>query len=194
MRTRIFVLTPLVAVTLATAAAAAPAPAPQVKDPAGDAIGMQASTDIVSVLYATEGKSGKPTKLSITMTLAGPVRTDPGLTYEAEATTDTCGDVTVTAEPGTPYESVTGMNGWVDWGDCSVGDSSVALLAAKIKDKTITWTFGIKGSPLKLGTVFQDFRARVDPTNPVVPFPSSATNSELGQFDGATGKGSWKLR
>lgn len=199
MRARRLALVPLACLALTAAPGlAAPTTTPQVVDPAGDAVGGQPGTDVVSVLYTTAGRgAGKayvPRQLVVTLTLAGPVVEDPGLTYEVEAVTDTCGEVTFTVEPGTVYGQALGLNGWADWGDCTVGDdSSVELLTAKIQDRTVTWTFGIKATPLRIGTVFRDFRVRVDPSNPVVPFPSSATGTELGLIDAATGKGSWKL-
>lgn len=197
MRSRSFFLASAAIFALATAGHAAPTKAPQVVDPAGDSVGAQPGTDIASVLYTTAGTgSGKayvPKKLVVTLTMAGPVSSEPGLTYEVEAATDSCGDVTFTLEPGTPYGEVTGLNGWADWGDCTVGDSNVELLTAKIAESTVTWTFGVKATPLKVGTVFTDFRARVDPSNPVVPFPASVTGTELGLIDAATGAGPWKL-
>jgi len=195
MRKRLLILAPLLGALLATSAAAAPTSKPQIVDPAGD--GVQPGVDVVSVLWTTTGKgTGRayvPKNLVITMTLDGPVRTEPGLTYEVEAETDSCGDVAFTMEPGTPYESLTGLNGWVDWGLCTVGDGNVELLTVKVKDKAITWTYGIKASPLEIGTEFSRFRARIDPSNPVVPFPSSATGTELGLLDAGTGDGTWKL-
>lgn len=198
MRTRLLVLAPLVGLALtATPGSAAPTAVPQIKDAAGDAVAPSAAYDVVSVLWTTAGKgSGRsysPKSLVVTMTLAGPPATDPGVTYEVEATTSTCGDVTFTMEPGTPYESVTGLNGWVDWGECTVGDSSVELLTVKTKGSSIIWTYGLKASPLELSTVFSDFRARVDPANPAVPFPSSTTGTELGLLDAGTGTGTWKV-
>lgn len=198
MRTRLLVLAPLLGLALAAAPGhAAPTSVPQIKDAAGDAVAPSAAYDVVSVLWTTAGKgSGKsysPKSLVVTMTLAGPPSTDPGVTYEVEATTDTCGDVMFTMEPGTPYESVTGLNGWADWGDCTVGDSSVELLTVKTKGSSIIWTYGLKASPLELKTVFSDFRARVDPSNPAVPFPSNTTGTELGLFDAASGTGTWKV-
>lgn len=198
MRTRLLVLAPLLGLALtATPGSAAPTKVPQIKDATGDAVAPSAAYDVVSVLWTTAGKgSGKsysPKSLVVTMTLAGPPSTDPGVTYEVEATTDTCGDVMFTMEPGTPYESVTGLNGWADWGDCTVGDSSVELLTVKTKGSSIIWTYGLKASPLELSTVFSDFRARVDPSNPAVPFPSNTTGTELGLFDAASGDGTWKV-
>ena len=198
MRTRLLVLAPLLGLALAaTPGSAAPTKVPQIRDATGDAVAPSAAYDVVSVLWTTTGKgSGKayvPKALEVTMTLAAPPSTDPGVTYEVEAATNTCGDVMFTMEPGTPYESVTGLNGWADWGDCVVGDSAVELLTVKTKGNSIIWSYGLKASPLELTTVFSDFRARVDPSNPVVPFPSNTTGTELGLFDAATGTGTWKV-
>lgn len=199
MRTRWLALTPLVAIVLATGAHAGPTKTPQIKDPAGDSVGAVGGTDIVSVLFTTAGKgSGKsyvPKLFSITMTLAGPVQDGPGLTYEVDATTNTCGDISFTYEPGTPYEKVAGRNGWADWGSClnQAGDGSIELLNVVGEGTKVTWEFGLKSTGLKVGTVFNGFQARVDPSNPAVPFPSSLTFSELGLIDAATGAGTWKL-
>lgn len=198
---RTAVIAPLLGLALVAGAAtssAAPTKVPQVKDAVGDAVGMQAGTDLVSVLYTTSGKgSGKgyvAKQLSVTLTLGG-AALGPGTTYEVEAATSDCGDVAFTYEPGTVYGEALGLTGWADWGDCFTdnGPDGVELLAPKVSGSTITWTFSLKSTPFKVGTVFTDFRARVDPSNPVVPFPSSVTNTELGLIDSATGKGTWKL-
>jgi hypothetical protein len=197
-------LLPLLALAPATPSHAA-APKPQVVDPKGDAVGAQPGTDLVSVLYATTGTgTGRryvPKKLLVTMTMAGDVVTEPGLTYEIQAETVPCGTVTFTAEQGSPYSSVTGVNGWADWGTCTVPGSdgaptSVELLPVEVSGKTLQWKFSLKLIPkeLKVGTTFTDFEARVDPTNPVIPFPSNATGTTLGLIDKATAPGPWKLR
>lgn len=193
MRRRLLVLVPLAAVALASAGHAAPTKVPQVKDAKGDAVGGNPGTDVVSTLFTTVGKgSGKayvPKSLVITLTLAAPPLAGPGVTYEVEAASADCGDIAFTYEPGTPYEDVTGLNGWVDWGRC--GD--VALLTPKVKGSTVTWTFSLKSTPLELGDELTRFRVRVDPSNPLIPFPSSATGTELGLIDAATGDGPWQL-
>lgn len=182
----------------------AAAPKPQIVDPAGDAVGMQGGADIVSVTYATTGVgSGRayvPKKLVITMTTAADVFTTPGLTYEVSAMTTSCDVVTFSAQQGTPYSAVVGVNGWAEWGSCTKpttdGDSSVELITVVAKGKTLTWSYSIKMLPkdLKIGTAFSDFEARVDPTNPVVPFPSSLTSTDRGLVDIGTGNVTWKLR
>ncbi|HVE74322.1 MAG TPA: hypothetical protein VNA30_04420 [Mycobacteriales bacterium] len=199
MRARWLVLTPLLLALVAAPGHAAPTTVPQVKDAAGDAAAPRPGVDIVSVLYTTAGTgSGKkyvPKKFLVTMTLAGPVELGPGLTYEVEAATDRCGDVTFTYAPGTPYGAATNLNGWGDWGGCLATDGTdhFELLAATAKGNTISWEFSFQATDLKVGTVFSNFRARVDPANPVVPLRSSVTDTELGLIDAATGKGSWKL-
>lgn len=199
MRTRWLALAPLAGIALAAAAHAGPTKVPQIKDPTGDAVGMQAGTDIVSVLFTTAGKgAGKhylPKVFSVTMTLAGPALSGPGITYEVDAMTSTCGAVSFTYEPGTPYERITGLNGWADWGSCDnqAGTGHFELLAVAVDGKKVTWEFVLKATGLKVGTVFSKFAARVDPSNPALPLPSSATGTQLGLIDAATGPGSWRL-
>jgi hypothetical protein len=180
----------------------AAAPKPQLTDAKGDAVGMQAGTDIVSVQFSTtgtgKGKFYKPAKLVVTMTLAGPpVTTPPGITYEVDVMTKECGLLTFSMQDGSPYTTVTGVNGWGDWGDCTTSTAAdgVELIRTKVKGNTITWSWGLKAIPkaLKVGTVWGPFEARVDPTNPVVPFPSSLTSTELGLIDAGSSTATWKL-
>ena len=201
-RTRLaLLLSPLLGVALATSSLAAPTKAPQVKDAKGDAVGTRAGTDIVSALFSTAGKgSGRayvPKQFSVTLTLAGPVETAPGTQYEVEAMTDTCGLVMFTYTPGTPYGSVTGRTGWAMWDKClsTAGDSNIELLAPTVEGSTIRWEFGMKAIGLKVGTTFKDFKVRVDPSNPALPYPSKGDGLDtgLGLIDSATGTGTWKL-
>jgi hypothetical protein len=199
MRRPRLALVPLLLVALATTAHAGPTAAPQIKDPAGDATGGQAGTDIVSVLFTTSGKgSGKsyvPKGFSVTMTLAGPALSGPGYTYEVHATTNTCGDIDFTYEPGTPYENVTGANGWAEWGSCDnqAGDGNIELLTVETSGNKVIWEFGFKAIGLKVGTVFSNMKAFVDPSNPALPLPASSFAGELDLIDVATGTGTWKV-
>jgi hypothetical protein len=201
MRSPWIALAPLAGLALATAAYAGPTTTPQIKDPPGDAVGSQAGTDIVSVLFTTSGtgrgKAYVPKLFSVTMTMAGPVMDGPGLTYEVDAKTDTCGDLSFTYEPGTPYGKAFGPNGWAQWGSCTntAGDGSIELMSVAAAGNKITWEFGMKAIGLKPGTVFKDFVARVDPSNPLLPYPSHGDvgMTGLGLIDAATGTGSWKL-
>jgi hypothetical protein len=198
MRRSAIVLAALLAA--ATALPSHAAPKPQISDPKGDDVGMQAGTDIVSVTWSTTGTgSGRkyvPKKLVVTMTLAGPAISEPGLTYEVQAETGPCGVVGFTAEQGSPYSVATGLNGWADFGSClDPTGNAVELLTIKTQGNDIVWSWSIKQLPkeLKLGTAFTSFEARVDPTNPVIPFPSNATATTLGLIDKGTGAGPWKL-
>jgi hypothetical protein len=135
------------------------------------------------------------------MTMAGDVVTSPGLTYEAQAETGPCGTVTFSAQQGSPYDSITGVNGWADWGSCTVpgtdgAPTNIVLIPVEPSGKTLQWKFSLKLIPkeLKVGTVFTDFEARVDPTNPLIPLPSNQTGTALGLIDKATAPGPWKLR
>jgi hypothetical protein len=201
MRVRWIALVPLAGLALATAAYAGHTTTPQIKDPTGDAAGGQAGMDIVSVLFTTSGTgSGKgyvPKAFSVTMTLAGPVEAGPGLTYEVDATTSTCGDLSFTYEPGTPYEKAIGPSGWAQWGSCTntTGDGGIELLSPTVAGNKITWEFGLRSIGLKPGAVFKNFVARVDPSNPVIPYPShgDAGMTGLGLIDAASGSGSWTL-
>lgn len=199
MSRRPVLLVAALAATLAIPSHAAPKP--QITDAKGD--GPQPGVDIVSVLWSTTGSgSGRkyvPKKLVVTMTMAGDVVTQPGLTYEVSALTTTCETVTFSVQQGNPYSTALGVNGWAEWGACtkpgSDGPSSVELLTAAVKGNTITWSMSIKSLPkdLTLGTIFSDFEARIDPTNPVIPFPSSLTNTDNGLIDLGTGNVKWKL-
>src|SRR4051794_25129382 len=199
MRRRLLALLPVAAVLMAGPAHAAPTKVPQIKDPSGDAVGAQAGTDIVSVLFTTAGKgSGRgyvPKTFTITMTLAGPALSGPGLTYEVHATTDKCGDIAFTYEPGTPYEKVTGLNGWADWGSCDnqAGDGNIELLTATAAGNKLTWEFGYRAISLKAGTTLSNMKAYVDPSNPAVPFPASENGGPFGVVDTASGTGTWKV-
>ncbi|HEX8004093.1 MAG TPA: hypothetical protein VF519_15500 [Mycobacteriales bacterium] len=199
---RAILLAGLVAATAATSAtpSTAAAPKPQISDPKGDAIGAQPGADLVSVTYATTGVgSGRryvPKKLVVTMTMAGDVITQPGLTYEVEAMTSACDLVTFSAQQGSPYSSVTGVNGWAEWGSCAGAGGDIELITVKAAGNTLTWSFPLKMIPkdLTVGTTFSDFAARIDPTNPAIPFPSSQTRTKLGLVDAGAGDVTWTLR
>jgi hypothetical protein len=193
----------VLAALLATAGAVpshAAAPKPQIVDPKGDAAGNQPGADLVSVTYATTGVgSGRryvPKKLVVTMTMAGDVVTTPGLTYEVQADTAPCGPVTFSAQQGSPYSQLFGVNGWTDFGSCNdATGSNVELVTVDVSGKTLTWKVSLKALPkeLKVGTVLSAFEARIDPTNPLIPFPSNATGTTLGLVDKGTGTGKWRL-
>lgn len=139
--------------------------------------------------FTTTG-SDKAKALVVRMTMWSQVMPDvPVFTYEVDAVTAACGTLSLAYEPGTPYEAVTGLNGWVDTGACGGND----LVTAKADGFDITWTVPLSSTTLKKGAKLSGFAARVDVSNPAVPFPSSTTQTGLGLVDSATGKGTWKL-
>jgi hypothetical protein len=178
---------PAVLLAGATQALAVSTPKPQVTDKGGDSLATK-SQDIKSVLFQATGPA-KSKALVVTMTTWSPVMTDLSeFNYEVDATT-TCGTVSFSFSPGTPYQKVTGLNGWVS---STCGDYS-DLVAAQVKDNTITWVLPLDAKHFKKGMVFTGFEARIDPANPAVPFPSSTTLTDLGLIDGASSNVAWRL-
>lgn len=176
------------ALLLGTGHAQAAAPKPQVVDPVGDAVGTK-SQDIVSVLFSSTGPA-KSRTLKVSMTLAGDVLKQAAtFNYEVDAHV-TCGDLSFSFSPGTPYEAVTHLNGWIT---SSCGEETQDLVTATVSGPTITWELPLDSRVFKKGTTFTDFEARVDPAQPAVPFPSGVTQTALGLVDVAKAAGPWRL-
>jgi hypothetical protein len=185
-RTAVALLLPALLLPVAHARAAAK-PKPQVTDAGGDSLATK-SQDIRSVQFRVLGTGGARA-LVVTMTTWADVMPQVSLVnFEVDAKA-TCGDVSFSMSPGTPYEAVTGLNGWYS---TSCGGDVQELTAAQVSGPTITWTMPL-GKAFKKGTVFTDFEARIDPAQPALPFPSSATATTLGLVDKATSKGPWRL-
>jgi hypothetical protein len=161
---------------------------PQVQDDGGDQLATK-SQDIRSVTFRSTG-SGRTRALVVTMTMSSPVMPEvPVFTYEVRATTSSCGALELTHEPGTPYEAVTGLNGWSSLERCG---GTQDLLTAHADGFDIRWTIPIPAA-MKRGTVFSGFEASVDVSNPAVPFPASTTGTAIGLVDSARGTGTWRL-
>ncbi len=196
MRRAVLLLSALLVAGSVLPTEAAP-PKAQVTDPAGDAVGTP-GMDVVSAVYQTTGTgTGKkyvPKKLVVTLSTAGPVEANPGVSFKLSAMTSTCGQVDFIYFPGTPYSALVQVNAWAQWGDClsknANPEGNAELITASVRGNSIIWSFSIKGTPLKLGTIFKDFRVYVDPCDPVLCFPFGV---DQGLIDAATGSGSWKL-
>jgi hypothetical protein len=185
-RAALALLAPALLLPVAHAHAAAK-PKPQVSDAGGDSLATK-SQDIRSVEFKVRG-SGSAKALVVTMTTWSDVMQQVSLfNFEVDAKAS-CGDVSFSMSPGTPYEAVTGLNGWYS---TSCGGDVQELAAVQVSGPTITWTMPL-GKAFKKGTVFTDFEARIDPAQPALPFPSSATATTLGLVDSATAKGPWRL-
>ena len=196
-------------------ASGAPA-APQITDATGDAIGMQAALDIVSVRFATTGtttrtKVGKkvkttytPTKLVVTKTLAAAPSTTDLTRYRIEAFIDGCGYLDIYYVTGdAPAGNV--------WLDCPEGEGleggSLFDIMPKTVGKTLVWELGLKMLPkeARVGAVMSEFRAFTDVGDPVTAIIGTGEGAGnvliipddptigLAVFDVATGSGSWKI-
>lgn len=211
MRTRPVVLAALAAAVALSAvpSSAAPNKKPQIVDPAGDALGAQATTEIVSALWTTSGDTvtskvrGKkvttytPRRLVVTLNLAGAPTTSGPFSYETSAQVAGCGEIRFVYTPGTAYSQIVSDTFlWYDCGptDPTTGDNLVLVpgISTKIGAKSITWEYPIKALPkmFKPGVAFSDFRAAVDIVEPVVGL--YGTNF-VQPIDVATGSVVWKL-
>ena len=135
MRVRLLTATAVAAglAICAVPSSAATAPAPQITDPTGDGYAPMAGMDIVSALFATTGKGtpGKkgyvPTALTIAVTYAGAVTTDPGAEQEVHFTSPSCGAVSLQAFGGSTYGSA----------DCLAASFQPAVV---VNGSTLTFT------------------------------------------------------
>lgn len=191
------------AVLAALPAAASGAPArPQVRDPKGDARGNLAHADIVSGYWSTTGR-GESKALVVTMTLAGPVKSEVGNMYEMRAEARACGPVWFSYSPGTIAEATQQLNqpaindgmgaGRVHI-ECTAEKNLYKPLKIVVKDNVITWTIAFKDLPPQLqpGTTVWAFEAVADVAEPVI---GEAPLSHVGQsIDTAYGDGIWKIR
>lgn len=211
MRTRLVLAAAVAATALAAGSAlAAPTRKPQIVDAANDALGGQAGTEIVSVLWTTTGDTtvsrvrGRkvttytPRKLVVTLNLAGAPMSQAGFAYETEAEFAGCGTVRFTYTPGTVFGQVLGPASlWYDCGepDPTTGDTLVLVPNPKHKigAKSITWEYAIKAFPkaVKVGAPVTDFSAAVDIVEPV--FGLQGTTDTGTPIDGATSDAVWKL-
>jgi len=189
---RTLTVVPLVLAVLAAPSLAAPKAKPvppQIVDPKGDSLGGQAGFDILSVEYKTSGLgSGKayvPKKLIVTLTLAGPPRTEGLVAYTMRAETDTCGRFIVKYTPGTAVSGLIGDT-YATFGSCAEG----MFFPAKVKGSVVTFEFGLKATGIDRGTEVSDFIATVDLSDPALgSFGSDIVSPGL--LDKASGKGTW---
>ena len=190
---RAIVAAPLALAALASSSfAAAPKASPQVVDPKGDSAAGQGSLDIVSVEYSTTGSgSGKaylPKKLVVSLTLAGPPSTTGAVSYNLVADTDGCGLVDIRYSPGTATGSLIGDT-YAQFGSCF----DYIFLPAKVKGSVVTFEFALKMVKIDRGTVFSDFTASVDPSDPVLAEVTTDGGPADGLGDKATGDGTWTV-
>jgi hypothetical protein len=211
MRTRLPILAAVAAVALSAGAGHAAAPKPQIVDAAGDAVGMQGTTDITSAVWSTTGDTvvtkvrGKkvttytPKKLVATLNLAAAPTANPPLAYEVSADVAGCGEVRFTYTPGTAFGSVLGDSSlWLDCGsEPDETGSTLTLIPGietKLGPKSIAWTVSIKTLPkeVRVGSKWAGFRAAVDVVEPVAGL--YGTNLLGTPVDEGVGNGTWVLK
>ena len=187
---RALLVVPIVLAVMAAPGLAAPKAAPQISDPKGDSLAGQAALDIVSVLYATtgtgSGKGYQPKKLVVTLTLAGPPSTTGVVTYRVVADTDGCGLIDLRWAPGNATGTVIGDT-YAKFGSCA----EAIFFFPKVQGSVVTFEVGLKVAGIDRGTVFSDFVARVDASDPAVAEFGTGNTPAAGVGDSATGDGTW---
>ncbi len=194
MRSRLgLAAVPVALFLLATSGmAAAPKAVPQIVDAKGDSAAGQSSLDILSVQYSTTGTGSGPTylpkKLIVALTLAGPPSTSGVVSYNVVADTDGCGLIDIRYAPGHAIGTVIGDT-YAKFGSC--GES--VFLPAKVKGSVVSFEFALKAVGIDRGTVFSDFTASVDPSDPAIAEVSTDGGPADGVGDKATGDGTWEV-
>lgn len=175
----------LALVTVVTAAAfAAPADAKPFtfKDAKGDQP-ASAGLDIVGVTYATEGvvttsrvrgrtvKTYEPTKLVVTMTMAGAPAQEPGVKYRVTSQVESCGDMTFTYTNGAGTGTLSFSQMSVGCGGpagTTGGDTLFLDPKFGVKGNKLIWSVPLKALPknARKGALLYNFRAGVDATDP----------------------------
>jgi hypothetical protein len=217
---RLLVTALAAAAVLATPAlSGAAAPAPQIVDPSGDAVGSQASLDIVSVKFSTTGttsvvKKGKkkitvytPTKLVVTETLAAAPSATQSVRYRIQADIDGCGSFDLLY-----VNAATGPDGSLflscpDGGSDPTAGGTLITTTPKIAGSVMTWEFSLKMLPaeIKVGSAVSGFKAYTDVADPVfglfgtgdgasalLNLPGDPSNAKA-VADAASGTAVWKI-
>ena len=202
---------PLVlAALLAVAAFAAPADAKPFSytDAKGDM--PVAGVDVVSVTYATQGKTTtskvrgrkvttySPTHLVVTLELAAAPVEAPGVRYKVEAEIEGCGSFSVAYAPNTVYANLLGPSSMFlgcGGADPIGGEGQILFPKFAIEGSRLVWTQSIKTFPknVREGSVFTAHNATVDIVEPVVGVQGSEETGGPALVDTATSPATWKL-
>lgn len=202
----------LLALVTATAAAFAFATPAEAKpftysDPKD--VPANAGLDIVSVTYATEGtttvtkvrgkkvKTYEPSKLVVTMTLAGPAVEQPGIRYRVSSDVAECGAMTFTYV-GTLAQDVLANSQLVvscgGAGGAAGGDSLFLDPKFTMKGNKLTWSIPLKSLPkvARAGGLYYNMKSAVDLAEPVLGLLGP---DDVGSaiFDTASTDGDWDL-
>lgn len=168
-----------------------------------------AGLDIVSVSYATEGTTStrkvrgrtvrtyEPTKLVVTMTLAGAPLTEPGVRYRSDAQIDGCGWMSFWYSRGAANDAL--PQSWLNVGcggpaGTTGGDTLFIDPKFTIKGSKLSWTVPLKALPknARAGALLFDFRSSVDVVDPAFGFlgPDDAGD---GIIDSARSDADWEI-
>jgi len=175
-----------------------------VADPAGDAKGSQAATDITKVLFTTSGKTttkrvgNKNVKiytanaLIVQLVLAAPPTAAPPVVYEVDSQTQKCGTMYLYYDP---EELASG--GFL--GGCSPADATGSTttdidVIPVVKGSTITWTMPLSGLPkdMKIGSTITDVQSYVAVADPFTG-ASTALLTTAANFDTAESSSVYKI-
>ena len=180
---------------LATSGHAA-APTPQIVDPKGDALGMQAGTDVESVLFAPTRTGSKVTGFTVTMTLGAPPVREPGVLYRVYGAHSACGSFQMSS--ATTLALVEQNQVYMTCGTTpsETGDGSfytIINVSPKTVGNTLVWTFKRKMFPkeMQAGTM-SELEAFVTLADPVMGILNAADFVPQSAIDHAVGTASFR--
>ncbi|HVF20931.1 MAG TPA: hypothetical protein VNA14_11925 [Mycobacteriales bacterium] len=144
-----------------------------------------AGLDIVGVRYATEGttstrkvgrrtvKKYEPTKLVVTMTMAGPVFNQPGVKYHLHAQAEGCGEMKFIYTPAAGKDVLTYSQFSLACGGAPGALGGTTLFFAPqfaIKGNSLVWAVPLKALPknVRAGALLYGFKSSVDITDPAI--------------------------
>ena len=148
------------------------APAPQITDAVGDVVVPEASLDVVSGLFSTQGvklgKKYKPTKLVATITYAAEPNTSELATQVVMFDLPGCGEIYLQRYFGGTYGTAECIEDAFDF-------------TAKVTGKTITYTltFTTLGKSMKPGVVLSSLRTYTSGADPVLGYSPADFNEAL---------------
>ena len=183
------------AVVIVAGSGHAAAPVPQIVDPAGDAKGMQAGTDIESVLF-TPTRTGRTVNgFTVTMTLgAEPVR-QPGVLYRVYGAHDGCGDFRMSSAATLALvEQNQVLFSCGSAPDPNTGSTSTIInVTPKTVGNTLVWSFKLKMLPKEMRSgVLSELEAFVTVADPVTGILNAADFVPESALDHAAGDASFR--
>lgn len=205
MRRLILLVSIASAVALAAPAQAKPytysdAKGDMAADPGLDIVGVTYATEGVTTVTKSRGKTVKtyePTKLVVTMTMAGAPKQQPGVKYRVDAQISECGSLNFTYAPTLAQDVLSNSQLVVGCGgpNGTAGGNSLFLDPKfAIKGNKLIWTVPLKALPkvARAGALISQMKSGVDLTEPVLGTlgPDDFGNAVL---DSASSNGDWEV-